>query len=266
MMDPAPTGAGDPPVIPPSPREPRRAHASADSPRNRVAAGVRRISGLVVGRPLDEESLSAAATAIAKVADDLEQAAGPGKAPRGMPDHLGHPQDFFPTSPIIGYANPIAPPVDIWTVAGDDGAVELRGRACFGYPYEGPPTCVHGGVIAELFDELLGSVTILAGRAGMTGTLTVRYRRPTPLLAELDLAARQTGVDGRKFFACGAIYYKGELTAEAEAVFIEARPERMIELLSAGVARGGDAVVDDELAELVKRGGRITGTEGPPPR
>ncbi len=50
-------------------------------------------------------------------------------------------------------------------------------------PYEGPPTCVHGGVIAELFDELLGISNILAGPGAMTGTLTIRYRRPTPLLA-----------------------------------------------------------------------------------
>lgn len=266
MKHPVPTSPGDPPVRPRTAPEPDRPLAVEDSPRNRVAAGIRRISGLVVGRPLDKESLTAAAAAIAKVAEDLERAAGPGKAPRGMPDHRGHPQDFFPTSPIIGYANPIAPPVDVWRVAGRDGKVELRGRACFGYPYEGPPTCVHGGVIAELFDELLGSVNIAAGRAGMTGTLTVRYRRPTPLLAELDLVARQERTEGRKLFASGAIYFDGEPTAEAEGVFIEARPERMIQLLSAGRARAGDAVVDPELADLVERGGRIAGAEGPPPR
>ena len=37
---------------------------------------------------------------------------------------------------------------------------------------------------------------ILAGQGAMTGTLTIRYRRPTPLLAPLELAARHTGERG----------------------------------------------------------------------
>ena len=51
---------------------------------------------------------------------------------------------------------PSRPPIDVWAVEGADGQRELRGSVTFGYPYEGPPTCVHGGVIAELFDEMLG--------------------------------------------------------------------------------------------------------------
>ena len=92
----------------------------------------------------------------------------------------------------------------------------------FGYAYEGPPTCAHGGVIAELFDELLGSSAIIMNQAGMTGTLKVIYRQPTPLMVELDLVARLTGREGRKIFAWGGIYHQGVLTAEAEGIFIGA--------------------------------------------
>lgn len=220
------------------------------SPRNDLAAAVRRVSSLVVGRPLDDEHLASAAALVSSVADDLELAAGPGKAPRSQPDSDGNPQDFFPTSPVIGYANPVAPPVDLWAVRTDEGSLELRGRALYGYPYEGPPTCVHGGVIAELFDELLGSVNILTGRAGMTGTLTVRYRRPTPLLTPLDLVARQTGSEGRKIFAWGGIYHEGELTAEAEGIFIEVGAAKMLEIISANADEAEGDVVDPELEEL----------------
>ena len=73
----------------------------------------------------------------------------------------------------------------------------------FGYPYEGPPTCVHGGVIAELFDELLGMSNILVGQGAMTGTLKIRYRRPTPLLAPLELVARHTGQGGAQGLRLG---------------------------------------------------------------
>ena len=83
---------------------------------------------------------------------------------------------------MVGFANPVAPPIEVWAVEGEDGRREIRGRATFDYQYEGPPTCVHGGVIAEVFDEMLGISNLLVGQGAMTGTLTIRYRRPTPLL------------------------------------------------------------------------------------
>lgn len=220
---------------------------------------------MVVGRPLAVDALASAAEEIARVADRLDRAAGPGKAPRGQPDHTGHPQDFFPTSPVIGYANPLSAPVDIWAVRGVDGRYELRGRAFYGYAYEGPPTCVHGGVIAGLFDELLGSVNIGTGRPGMTGTLTVKYRRPTPLLAPLDLVARQTSVERRKTFAWGGIYHDGVLTAEADGVFIEVEALKMLEIMTNHAKEANGDVVDAELQAFVDQGGEILGADGPPP-
>jgi hypothetical protein len=224
------------------------------SPRNRLAAEMRRISAVTVGRYIDPDSYEAAATTMAAVADQLEAVADAGKRPRGTPDSSGHPQDFFPGSPVIGYANPLSPPVDFWAVDGDDGLRELRGRAHFNYQYEGPPTCVHGGVIAQLFDELLGSVNILNDKGGFTGTLTIRYRRPTPLLSDLDLVARQTDRQGRKLFAWGGIFHEGELTAEAEGVFIEVVPEQMAGIVSANGRKAEGEVVDGEWAEIIAEG------------
>jgi hypothetical protein len=241
------------------------ARTTGDTPRNRLAANLRRISDLVVGRPLESADLAAAAETAARIADELDRAAGPGKRPRGQPDHNGHPQDFFPTSPVIGYANPVAPPVDFWAEEGEGGQLELRGRAWYGYSYEGPPTCVHGGVIAELLDEMLGAVNIVIGRAGLTGTLTVKYRRPTPLLASLDLVARQTGVEGRKIFAWGGIYHEGALTAEAEGIFIEVRTEQMLKIVNDNARDAEGEVIDAQLRSYVDAGGEILGVDGPPP-
>ncbi len=187
--------------------------STGDEHLNRLAAALRRISATAVGQPLADEAVAAAAEQMGRLADSLAMVAGSARRPRGVPDRSGRPQDYFPTSPMIGYGNPIAPPADVWAGVGEDGRPEIRGRVTFDYPYEGPPTCVHGGVMAELFDELLGSACILAETPGMTGTLTVRYRRPTPLLVPLDLVARLTGVEGRKIFAWGGIYHDGELTA-----------------------------------------------------
>ena len=222
---------------PPLPDDATAGHGSpgsaADSPHNRAVQQVRRLTNLLVGGSFADADLDAAAADLGRLADRLAATAGHGRRPRVMPDPAGHPQDFFPTSPIVGHANPLSPPVAVWAVRGDDGRPELRGRARFGYAYEGPPNCVHGGVIAETFDELLGAANIPTGRAGMTGTLTVRYHRPTPILAELDLVARQTHIEGRKIFAWAGIYHDGELTAEGDGVFIELAPQRFLDVVKA---------------------------------
>jgi acyl-coenzyme A thioesterase PaaI-like protein len=209
---------------------------------------MRRISGVSVALPLSDDDLAAAADEMAALADRLEAAAPAEKKTRLEPIMERHPQDHFPTSPMIGFANPIAPPAEVWAVTGVDGQREIRGRVNFGYQYEGPPTCVHGGVIAELFDELLGLANIIVGQAGMTGTLKVRYRRPTPLLAPLELVSRFTGRDGRKIFTWGGIYYQGDLTAEADGIFIEVLPGQMLDIVT-----GNANVVEAPLVDRTWR-------------
>jgi hypothetical protein len=128
---------------------------------------------------------------------------------------------------VIGFANPLAPPVVVEAVDG-----ELTGSAFFDYQYEGPPTCVHGGVLAMVFDEMLGAANIVAGHPGMTGTLTIRYRSPTPLRTPLRLAARFTGREGRKIRTWGGMYHGEVMTAEAEGIFIELVPQRFLSIVT----------------------------------
>ena len=237
--------------------------AALELPINQVAGALRRIGAVTIGQPVDDEDLADAAAALAAVADRLEEAATRAKRRRNTPGPSGfpgmHPQDHFPTSPMIGYANPISPPVEVWAVPGEDGQRELRGRVTFDYPFEGPPTCVHGGVIAELFDELLGLSNILAGLGAMTGTLTVRYRRPTPLLAPLEIAARHTRRDGRKVYSWGGLYHKGELTAEADGVFILVEPQRMLDIVTAnahGAHSAEGPLVDADWQRMMEKAAR----------
>jgi acyl-coenzyme A thioesterase PaaI-like protein len=137
----------------------------------------------------------------------------------------GDPHAFFDNSPIIGKANPLAPPINISVE--DDVVI---GTATYGGAYEGPPGCVHGGYVAAAFDEVLGMTQSLVGKPGMTGTLTVRYRRPTPLHTELRFEGRVDRVEGRKIFTVGQSFANGELTAEAEAVFITVDFTKIAEL------------------------------------
>ena len=113
-----------------------------------------------------------------------------------------------------------------------DGEV-VRGTATFGSAYEGPPGHVHGGFVAAAFDEVLGFAQSMTGNPGMTGTLTVRYRRPTPLHVELRFEARVLRVEGRKIFTAAQVFMGDAVTAEAEAIFISVDAQKMRELVAA---------------------------------
>ena len=126
------------------------------------------------------------------------------------------PMELFPYSPVIGRGNPVAPPVHFEVREG-----VVHGRARFGAQYCGPPNHVHGGVIAAVMDELLGAVNVVNDLGAMTGTLTVRYRRPTPLFEEVRMEGRTGEARGRKVFAQGEIWHGDTLLAEAEGVFIK---------------------------------------------
>jgi acyl-coenzyme A thioesterase PaaI-like protein len=125
------------------------------------------------------------------------------------------PGAFFPYSPIIGARNPISPPIDF--VVHDD---ELHAEHIFDAPWCGPPTAVHGGVIALVFDELLGCTNVVNEVGGFTGTLTIIYRKLMPLGEPIRMRGWIDRRDGRKTFTKGTMNFGDQLCAEAEGVFI----------------------------------------------
>jgi hypothetical protein len=151
------------------------------------------------------------------------------KGPYAQADLLGglgefertqDPMELFPYSPLIGRGNPIAPPIE-FTLQGN----EVHGLGRFGAQYCGPPNHVHGGVIAAVMDELLGAVNVVNDLGAMTGTLTIRYRQPTPLFEEIRMQGRTAGTEGRKVFAEGQMWHGDRLLAEAEGIFIQVRDD-----------------------------------------
>ena len=149
--------------------------------------------------------------------------------------NAGNPNALFDQSPLIGLSNPLAPPILVKVVEptpGDEAhKPTVHGDVTFGAAYEGPPGCVHGGFLAAAFDEVLGVAQSLTGRPGMTGTLTIRYRRPTPLHAPLQFVGRVERVEGRKIFVTGTCTSAGEITAEAEAIFISVNLGKITQMI-----------------------------------
>jgi acyl-coenzyme A thioesterase PaaI-like protein len=137
-------------------------------------------------------------------------------APPGDRMLVWEPEDLrrtIPYSPILGDLNPTSGRAKVWA---DNEAV--RGTVTMSAIHAGPAGTVHGGVVAALFDELTSLAVMAAGRVGYTQTLTVNYRRQTPLGAELQLWAQTGGQTGKVFLTSAEICHDGQVTATAVAV------------------------------------------------
>jgi acyl-coenzyme A thioesterase PaaI-like protein len=199
----------------------------------RLAEATRRVIDVVRRSAAAPEAMREAADALLAIATRLAPDAHPGPFMQRnlvwqgvLTGPLERPRDFadfFPYSPLVGPRNPIAPPI-AFEVRGD----RLHGRVEFGAAYVGPPQSVHGGIIAAAFDELLGSTNLVNGVGGMTGTLTVRYREPTPIGKPIDMVGWIDRTEGRKVFTRGEMRHGDTLLAEAEGIFIGGSMEKLL--------------------------------------
>jgi hypothetical protein len=133
-------------------------------------------------------------------------------------DDLGNYRVFSrEITPVAGHSSPVAPPMHMWF---DEEKKESYGRVTCNWLYEGPPNCVHGGIVSALFDEFLGCTQLLSGKAGATGSLSLKYHNPTPLNVELRLEGKLKAVHGRKILCEGNMYAGDTLTVSAEGLFV----------------------------------------------
>ncbi|MGO3326551.1 PaaI family thioesterase [Gordonia sp. (in: high G+C Gram-positive bacteria)] len=115
----------------------------------------------------------------------------------------------------MGVRNAIAPPL---RSVGSDGVATAE--VALGAAYEGPGGHVHGGVLALLLDQLVGEcASSIDSVPHFTGTLTVRYLRPTRL-GTISLRAEITESQGRKTFVRAEIRDDDGPTATCEAIMV----------------------------------------------
>jgi hypothetical protein len=88
----------------------------------------------------------------------------------------------------------------------------------------------------------------------MTGTLTVRYRKPTPLRTDLRIEARCQRQEGRKIFAWAGIFHGDVLTAEAEGLFIEVPPAQLLAIAEGNIESADPVMLEAIRAEALRRG------------
>jgi acyl-coenzyme A thioesterase PaaI-like protein len=122
----------------------------------------------------------------------------------------------FPDCVVSGPANPMG--LDIQFFREGEEAVS---HALLGPAFEGAPNRAHGGVVAAVFDDLMGFVLTIHESPAYTAELKVRYKRPTPVGEEIEFRARLVDRNGRRLhIEAEATDAAGTKIATAEGLFI----------------------------------------------
>ena len=192
--------------------------SSARQSKRSLAVALRSLVADVVDRDLEER---VALDLLTGIEDLRKRAVGP-KRLRYYEQGMGESAkvSFIDFSAISGLAHPFGIPMLIEDAADPDGAPCIRARVTIGLAHEGPPHGVHGGVIAAIFDELLGHAQQVHKTLALTASLTVRYRSITPINEKLEFFAQVTHGTGRRWNGRASCTAGDRVTAEAEALFI----------------------------------------------
>ena len=203
---------------------------SEEAARRRLALALRTLRDELAATSAGADELLATAEQIAALTESFArqrsaEPIGGLRSPSGV-DFPGM-GDFRERSPITGLASVVAPPAEL---AADMEQRLVRGSVDFGAAFEGAPGVVHGGYLAAVLDEALGMATMFCGAACMTGEITLRYLRPTPIRTPLRIVARYDRQQGRRVFTSGEILAGDAATVEARGTFIAVGNQRFAEL------------------------------------
>jgi acyl-coenzyme A thioesterase PaaI-like protein len=98
----------------------------------------------------------------------------------------------------------------------------VTGRFVVGQAHQGAPGIAHGGVLAAMMDELLGSLNWMLMAPSVTIELTTRFRRPAPVDAVLYLSAHVVAVIDGTVHSSGEARLgggDGEIAVAAKGLF-----------------------------------------------
>lgn len=201
-----------------------------DDPRALAAAAMRRLGHALVAHEVDADLLLRVATAAERVADELAE-----QPPRERdlvalkkrmfedPFEHGDRVSHFDECFVSGSWNPMGPAIEVHR----DGD-EIVAEVVLGAAFEGAPGRAHGGIVAAIFDDVMGYVLTLERQPAFTGEMSIRYEAATPMGSLLEFRARMVERAGRKLVVTSeAIDRDGKRVASAHATFIAVDLERI---------------------------------------
>ena len=176
----------------------------------RIATVLRDLIGTVLALELPCEDLRALADDLDAAGTRLSRRLPADLRPRVGPGSTHDQRVYLDHSRDIGGFNPCVPSYTL-RCADDRG----EGTVEFPIVYEGPPGIVHGGVLALFFDCVLQQLNCDLGVSGKTSDLSVKYRRPTPLLTRLEVHARRE-IGATRIHSSAELRLGGKVLCEAE--------------------------------------------------
>jgi acyl-coenzyme A thioesterase PaaI-like protein len=189
-----------------------------------AAAAVRRLAHALVAHGASDEALTALAQLAGAAAARLEHGPARTEPTDGLarwtqvrPDRAE--LSCFADCLISGPANPLSTAPTAHR-DGDEAVLTVTLQPGFG----GLPGRAHGGIIASLFDEVMGFALSMDGQPAYTAWLRVDYRTPLAVGVPLEFRARVTARDGRRFHVAAQVRSAGELGPAAEALYLAPRP------------------------------------------
>lgn len=152
-----------------------------------AAAAMRRLIGMLLSLEQPHPTVDAMVAQFADWERELAPAQPADAGPRMAADDDSK-RIYVQRAFDIGTYNPCFPEYQFEEM----GPETASGRVIFPMVYEGPPGLVHGGFLGVFFDCVIQQHSCAVGRAGETRSLTVSYRKPTPLDTELGFDIART--------------------------------------------------------------------------
>lgn len=194
-----------------------------------AARALRRLGHAIVGHQVDDDLLTRIASAAESLLPEIE--AGDARirlikemkrSTFGFAPIEDGALEHFPECIVSGRANPMGAAIEVRK----EGS-EAVSTVSFGAAFEGAPQRAHGGVVAAVFDDVMGYVLAIEDIPAFTGRLSVTYRAPTPVGVDVEFRARLIRRDRRKVFIEAEATAGGKRLAQAEGVFITVPLERL---------------------------------------
>jgi len=206
-----------------SPYDPGSPEATYWQARQRLAIATRALNEKLVNTDIDPELAAALTEKIEGLTAELNQAQQVDRlidmAKRG---ERGSIDDVMGELVSVGGRSHPCSPELLWQEASN----RITGTVRFNQAFEGPPGHVHGGWVAGVLDHIMGMTHVRTGHPGMTGGLSVRYLKPTPLNQLIEISAEATELDDKRTKVEGTMRCGETTTATAEAIFVRVDREK----------------------------------------
>ena len=206
-----------------SPYDPGSQEATYWQARQRLASATRALNEKLVSTDIDPELAAVLTEKIEGLAAELRQAQQvTGLVDMAKRGQRGTIDDVMGELVSVGGRSHPCSPELRWQEASN----RITGTVKFNQAFEGPPGHVHGGWVASVLDHLMGMTHVRTGHPGMTGGLSVRYLKPTPLNQVIEVSAQATELDDKRTEVKAEMRFGETTTAKAEAIFVRVEREK----------------------------------------